>query len=182
VARGLHQGIEIDTLRRMVKGTRTSNIVDPFGMFVDSYSRMAVVLENRPHMDRRAWFKQLGNAWESCDNIARYRVDLRRILQAATRDELDLMMTAKERRGLAALPERVEVWRGCYHVNRSGLSWSLDQATAAKFPTFIRYRRDGDQPILRRGIALRDKVVLKLDRNESEIIAPRVFAITEVAI
>jgi hypothetical protein len=43
-----------------------------------------------------------------------------------------------------------------------------------KFPSLMRYRRVGDKPLLLTGTVSKDKVVLKLERNEAEIIAPRV--------
>lgn len=154
-------------------------IRDPCGIGVDSYSRMRVVLNNRLHMPRSQWFEQLGQAWDLCDNIAVHRVELRRILSAASVSELQLMMTAEERKKLATLSDKIEIWRGCYAVNRAGLSWTMDRNIAIRFPTLHRYRRDGDRPILRHGFVRRDRAVLKLDRSESEIIASRVFHITE---
>lgn len=153
--------------------------VDPFGPWIDSYNRMETVLQNANRMSRGDWFGQLGEAWTSCDNIGKWRVLLRAVLLRATRDELDRMMTTEEHAALTRLPDRIEVWRGCYAINRSGLSWTTDHDLAARFPRFNRYRRFGDQPLLRRGVALRERAVLKLCRNEQEIIAARVSSITE---
>jgi hypothetical protein len=151
----------------------------PFGPGVDSYNRLSTVLRNRAAMGPLDWFRQLGASWPSCDNIAEYLPVLRSIFQSATRAELDAMMTADELTQLAALPLRIVVWRGCYSVNRPGLCWSLDRSVAARFPMFNRYRRPNEIPILRRGWVNRDRVVLLLDRGEAEIIAPKVFGITE---
>jgi len=153
--------------------------VDPFGLGVDSYNRMSTVLGNFGRLDALDWFRQLGDAWSACDNIARSRSVLRELLSSATRAELDAMMKADERAALAALPERFEVWRGCYAINRRGLSWTLDRSVAEGIVALNRYRRLGEVPILRHGYVRRDRVVLKLDRRESEVIAPRVFRITE---
>ncbi|MGE0801578.1 MAG: hypothetical protein AB7G13_22375 [Lautropia sp.] len=154
--------------------------MDPDGVGIDSYNRMRVVTRNFWVMPGIEWFEQLGTAWSGCDNIARWRPFLREILREATRAELDAMMTPEERTALAAMPEKIQVWRGCYRINRPGLSWTLSRDIAARFPTLARYCRKDDVPILRLGHVRRDRVVLKLDRNEQEIIAANVFGITEV--
>jgi hypothetical protein len=151
---------------------------DPFGPGVDSFSRMQVVLENYPAMKRAKWFAQLGDAWTACDNLSDHRQALRAILGVASRSELDAMMDARELSVLAALPTRLEVWRGCYARNRAGLSWTLDPAVARRHVTLNRYTRQA-VPVLRRGFVRRDRAVLKLDRRESEVIAAHVFGITE---
>lgn len=152
---------------------------DPFGPFVNSFSRLEVVLNNSAHMDRLDWFRQLGDAWSSCDNVWRWRKLLASVLSSATPEELAAMMSDEDRARLAALPERVTVYRGCYPLNRVGLSWSLDEATARRFVTLNRYRQNAI-PIIRTARAKRARVVLKLDRGEAEIIAPRVFATRDV--
>lgn len=151
---------------------------DPFGPYVDSYMRMRVVLDNLPHMDRAAWFRQLGEAWPSCDNLWRYRSTLRRVLVSAEPAEIALMMTEEEREAHARLPDRIEVWRGCYSQNRAGLSWTTSREVAEGFPLLNRYRGLG-VPVLRKGWTRRDHAASKLDRSEAEIIAPRVFGIVE---
>jgi hypothetical protein len=150
-------------------------------MLADSYSRIQVLIDAL-RLPRSEWFKLLGEEWTGLDNLWSARSILRAELRAADRADLDLMMSERERAALAALPERITVYRGCYRVNRAGLSWSIDRSVAARFPHLMRYRRDGEQAILRIGTAWRDEVVLKLDRDEHEIIAPLVFGIREEAL
>jgi hypothetical protein len=156
--------------------------VDVDHPFVDSFNRGDVVMRNLMRMEPLQWFKQLGEEWSRCDRIGLWSTVLRKVLKEATREELDVMMTDEERATLAALPERFEVWRGCYPANRAGLSWSLDRDVAAGFPMLNRYQREGETPILRRGKVRRELVVLKLDRNESEVVAPHVYSITEMTL
>lgn len=138
------------------------------------------VMSNRDYMPRDAWLKQLGEHWTRCDNVWTHRAELRRVLRSCTREELALLMKPEERALLAELPARVEVWRGCHPRNRAGLSWSLRREVAARFPTLARYRGPfGEMPLLRRGYARRERVILKLDREEAEIVAAIVFGITE---
>lgn len=149
-------------------------------ILANSNEVLDVVLGNRDYMSRGAWLKQLGEQWTRCDNLWTRRAELRQVLRTCTREELALLMTPEERAALAKLPARLEVWRGCYPRNRSGLSWSLSREVAARFPTQARYRGPiGELPLLRRGFAQRDRVILKLDRNEAEIVAATVFGITE---
>lgn len=89
------------------------------------------------------------------------------------------MMCAEERAALAALPECITVYRGCYAVNRAGLSWTTDRALAAGFPALARYRRRVERPLLRTGIVRRDRAVLKLDREEQEVVAHYVSIVAE---
>lgn len=161
-----------------------AQVRNPFGVGVDSDNRLSVVLGNLGHMARSEWFVQLGDAWSMCDNVAACRPVLRRLLRSASRTELDLMMTPGERKTLAAAPDCIEVWRGCYAINRAGLSWSTDRTIAERFPFFNRYARHylGEQPILRHGTVRKERAVLKLDRGEVEIIAPCVFGISETAL
>jgi hypothetical protein len=70
------------------------------------------------------------------------------------------------------LPARVTIYRGCSPVNATGLSWSLDPAIAAKFPTHARYSPpDGQPPLLVTATVARSRIVaVKLDRDEDEVI------------
>jgi hypothetical protein len=136
----------------------------------DSYERLPMLLEMLPHLSRTVLFEVLGENWQGFDNIGKYRLPLAKLLRSASRAELDLMMTNDEREALAAMPDEITVYRGCYQINRHGLSWSTDIGIAASFPTLVRYSRPGDKPLLLRAAAYRDRAVLKLDRDESEVI------------
>src|SRR3546814_13249726 len=57
------------------------------------------------------------------------------------------MMDAAERALYDEFPEEVVIYRGCYALNKWGLSWTTDRAIAERFPTLHRYRQDG-QPLL----------------------------------
>lgn len=139
----------------------------------NSYTRLDVLMfafkaGRLPTLDL---FAALGEWWNVCDNISRWRSELRRRLKAATRAELDAMMDPPERATLKDMPAIITVYRGCYHVNRAGLSWSLDRGIAERFPSLMRFRRDNDQPLLLTGTVERERAVLKLCRDEREIVA-----------
>ncbi|MDE2137929.1 MAG: hypothetical protein KGJ68_10875 [Gammaproteobacteria bacterium] len=143
----------------------------------NSFTRIRTVVLSP--VSRPDWFRLLGSEWSVCDSVWSARGVIRSMLLEASREELDLMMEPEERAALALLPERFTVYRGCYAVNRAGLSWSTDRSIAERFPRLMRYNRPGEQSILRTGTVARDRVVLKLDRDEKEIIAARVYNICE---
>jgi hypothetical protein len=150
-------------------------------LFRSSYDRLQLVLEYRRHLSGLDWWRLFGNQWSSCDNIFEYREGIRDLLRAASREQLDAMMTDEELRQLAALPNPLSVYRGCYDLNANGLSWSTDRDVAAKFPTLLRYKMGGI-PIMRSGWVEQERVVLKLDRDDFEVIAHDVRLVTESSI
>jgi hypothetical protein len=147
-------------------------------LLANSYTRIEVVIRAFGSMSRLDWFALLGSEWTICDKLWRARAVLKGILRDASRAELDAMMEQAERDTLAPLPSRITVYRGCYKMNRSGLSWSLNRAVAERFPSLLRYRHEGDQPLLLTGTVSRDRVVLKIDRDEQEVIAAQVKVVS----
>lgn len=155
--------------------------ISPFGPGVDSYNRMETVLANRRKIESTEWLIELGQAWSSCDNVGLHREPLQHLLSRLNRAELDLLMTPGEIEEHRALPDRFQIFRGCYEENSRGLSWSLNRTIAMRFPKLRRYRMSGT-PLLFTGWAYRDQVVLKLDRDEKEVIAFNVFDVSSEVI
>jgi hypothetical protein len=147
----------------------------------DSYQRLPMIMEMIPFLSRPMLFEVLGSGWTGFDNIGQFRLPLAKLLRSATRAELDLMMTPEERAALAAMPDEITVYRGCYQINRHGLSWSTDINIAARFPTLHRYSRPGEQPILLQAIAYRDRAVAMHGRSEDEVIVVDAHQVEEVA-
>lgn len=133
-----------------------------------------MVLRLRRSMSAADWWRLLGHEWSSCDNIATYKERLRAYLLKANASNLRVMMRWHERRALGYLPHTVTVYRGCYGVNRDGLSWTLCREVAARFATLNRYKRPGDSPLILTGTVERERMVLKLDRKEREAICAAV--------
>jgi hypothetical protein len=127
-------------------------------------------------------FRLLGSELNACDVISRWRGPIRALLRTASREELDLMMTPEERAELAAMPEHFTVYRGCYAINRAGLSWTTHREIAEGWTLLGRFHRPGEQPLLRIGTVSRGRAVLKLDRHEQEIIAHYVKIDSEEAV
>lgn len=144
--------------------------------FCGSFERMPWLLEIAWHLSPPEWLTLLGELWEVCDNVGHYKEEL--VFDTPFSDLIDSpvdlrgnMMGEEECVALAALPEVITIWRGCYASNKWGLSWSLEKDMAAKFPTLLRYRQAG-QPLLVKAEIRRDDVLaLKLGRGESEIVA-----------
>ena len=147
--------------------------------WADSYSRLPEVLRWRRHMRVLDWWRLLGAQWPSCDNIGKHKDRLRRYMLEAKDSHLRAMMTPAELDAWAKLPDLVTVYRGCYEINRDGLSWTLSRAMARKFPTYNRYTRHGETPLLLTGKVERSRMVLKLDREEDEVVAPTVQVVAE---
>lgn len=159
----------------------TCDDVEELLVWGDSYQRLPMLLEMLPHLPRPVLFQVLGNYWQGFDNIGHFRLPLAKLLRSASRAELDLMMDADEINALAAMPNAITVYRGCYAINRRGLSWTTDIEVAAKFPTLMRYRRPGERPLLLRATAYRGRAVVKLGRDESEVIVFDAHDVVEVA-
>ena len=144
--------------------------------YSDSYSRLATLIELGGVTASFEWLTMLGESWSCCDNISEYMVELfDSHFGCRHPDDLPIreMMSNDEQAEYDALPDFVTVYRGCYAPNKWGLSWSLSEEVATKFPTLSRYRMEG-QPLLVRATAKKENIVaLKNDRNEAEIITHR---------
>lgn len=143
--------------------------------FCDSYSRLPTLLDISWRLDDRDFLRILGEEWSSFDNIGHHIYDLWDTPFGRVRNAPFLeMMTPEELDFYNAQPELVTIYRGCYKINKWGLSWTLSKDTAENFPTLNRYRRANDQALLVTATAFKkDIIALKLDRDESEIITWR---------
>ncbi|MEY2487126.1 MAG: hypothetical protein QOH39_2774 [Verrucomicrobiota bacterium] len=142
--------------------------------FCNSYERLPALLEwfvpvHCRRDGRRAWFRQLGEVWTISDNIGSYRNELVQILSEASPLMRSQMMNEQELARWRELPRQVAVYRGCGCRNRLGLSWTLNPATAARFPFLNRYRVE--RPLLLTARVPKSNIVaVKLDREEEELI------------
>jgi hypothetical protein len=143
---------------------------EDFVLRFESNARMEALFLLLPHIERAGWFRLLGRHWSGCDNVGRYTDLLQSLLYFADPAHLELMMTDEERSVRDSLPNVFTAWRGCYDFNYDGLSYSLDHDIAASFPYLRRYRARG-RPLLLTAKVWRWAAVVKLDRQEWEIIA-----------
>lgn len=134
----------------------------------DSYSRLPILLDLAELLPYERWLAELGRQWTICDNVGLHRARLRRLLPA--RGPVMPMMTAAEAAAWSALPDVVEVFRGCGTCNLRGLSWSLSRQVASRFPRLMRYY--ADPALLVVGRVHKTRVLaIKLDREEVEVIS-----------
>jgi len=144
-----------------------------YGPGVDSYNRLDGVLSlfYDEDEDRKSeCMMAFGDAWSMCDDLWESLPYTRGILRSSTPALRQAMMTASELREWSALPSRITVWRGCYADNVAGLSWTLDEKVARRFPFLHRYSSDRSDALLLKTSVAKTRAVLKLARGEAEIV------------
>lgn len=143
----------------------------------NSYTRLPTLLEMEWMLDEKDFLRLLGKWWSSFDNIGLYADglwDTSAFMGWDHNGPVRDMMTAEELKAHNALPDVVTIYRGCYQINKWGWSWSLSKEVAEKFPSYLRYCRPNEQPLLVTAKVLKRLILaVKLDRGESEIITWR---------
>jgi hypothetical protein len=130
-------------------------------------------------MEDYEWWQLFGERWSGSDSAYAIRDFLFWKLSLASQDHLRSAMSDRELTAADALPRVITVYRGCYAHNTEGLSWSLSRKIASAFPTFLRYSHPSATPLLVTGEVDRRRIILKLDRNEHEVLSADVEAIAE---
>ena len=137
----------------------------------NSYELLPALLQlTHSGIGENEWLTLLGEHWSSFDNISDNLDELMLSPFGNAEGALNEMMTQDEREVLSNFPEEFFVYRGCYESNKFGLSWSLDRAVAEKFPSYHRYKQDGQALLVQAKVKKCDVVALKIDRGESEIV------------
>ena len=131
------------------------------------------------------WLRMLGREWSGFDHVTKHLPELFKTpFGRAIKAESPVreMMDEGENLAFDALPDLVTIWRGCYPLNVAGVCWSLDRATAARFPFLNRYKGAGEPILLEAKVDKRCVVALKLDREEAEVIAlsPRIISTVKI--
>lgn len=144
----------------------------------NSFSRLPALIDLAWRCEWSDWLTVLGEEWTVCDNIGQFTDILLEETPFADVAESPLLyrhwlMDKGERDALNNLPETFTVWRGCYALNKWGLSWSLDRETAAAFPLKHRYQQDGKALLVKAMLRRDDVLAIKLDRKEAEVVAVR---------
>lgn len=149
----------------------------------DSYSRLPALLDLASILGTSDWLQLLGENWSCCDNIGVYSKKILRLLKDEPKPIRE-MMTKWELVAFHKLPDVFHIYRGCYQNNKHGLSWSLSEKTAERFPSLNRYRQKGIPILVTAEVKKADVVALKLDRKEREIITwrPKIISVCNIAI
>ena len=140
--------------------------------WANSYDRLPTLLEWAGLCDSGDWLRELGREWSMFDNVGMYADELADAIDLHHWDDYPIkpMMDGAELEAFDQLPEVLTVYRGCYALNKWGLSWSLDRTVAERFPFLNRYGGQG-RPLLVKATLQKSQVAaLKLDRSEAEIV------------
>lgn len=135
---------------------------------VHAFARIAAQLNDR------TYWEQLGRLWTDSENIFEAEaLWLRLLTDPARAANRGLMMTSEERAHLAALPDRITVYRGYSQPGRgNGMSWSLSRDVARRFA--FRFTVDTRGQIARREVDRAEVIAYFGGRGEQEIVlAPR---------
>lgn len=93
------------------------------------------MLEVPAGLDDAAYWRAVASAWQDSERQSVTAAQWRALLTAQHAGREQYLMTPEERQELAALPERVTVYRGvhAHSYAMGGLSWTLDRARAVWF-------------------------------------------------
>lgn len=160
-----------EELPKQLAGATTVDEANDFlHRYCDSYELLPALISSHELMDRNLWLATVGLNWSSFDNAWEYREKLLNIFQGLTRKQFDLLMDEDEISCLNAMPESIDIYRGCYEINKNGISWTTKREIAEEFTALNRYRINGEAPLLLKATFPRSHAVLKLNRQEFEII------------
>lgn len=161
-------------------------------MACSSYERMHRVLELQNALPQADWLTLLGHEWEMCDGVGKYWPKVLIAIFDIHRHPLygpvegpwvkPEMMTPKELAAFDNLPDEFTIYRGCYKNNMDGMCWTLDEETAIRFPSLMRYRQKGTPLLVAAQVKKERVIALKLGRKEREIVTckPAVFDVLEL--
>jgi hypothetical protein len=165
----LQIGTPLSSKKPGTRGTRvTAAEAYSAAAFADCYSRMNVLVELAPKMERSDWLTLLGEWWSGCENVEFHQGMLKALL--GTRGPISEMMSAEERERWDALSDELRCYRVCGKKYVSGPSWSLDAGVARQFPKVNPFV--AEEPLLLTGSVRKETVLaVKLDRGAPELIS-----------
>lgn len=135
-----------------------------------AYFRPAVLVELHNVLPLHQWLRLVGEFW--C-RIEGERTGLSELLRA-TPAWRGLMTAPVESALWSHLPATFTAWRGCYRgLNEAGLSYSLCEATASRFPFMGPFRDDHVEPVLIEATVERDACAVKVDSGVMEVLVAR---------
>jgi hypothetical protein len=142
--------------------------------FAGHAERGPLVLAHGDEMDDATYWRCVADAWQDSERQSLTPADWRSLF-GADRPGREHLMRPEERRELAALPERVEVYRGVNAYSHvAGISWTLDREQAEWFAR--RFPERPDYPgfvwsAVVSGRVLRHRIIALFQaRQESEVV------------
>jgi len=131
---------------------------------------LGAVLDLQGNLPSRAeHFQLLGAVWPRADTVWRQATHLHSVLTKATEEHLLCMMTSEEQLFREGLPDEFDVYRGCYHHNIQGLTWSLVRDLAMEYP-YMQGNRMEAPPLLVSARLRRRQSVVKIGRDGVTVI------------
>jgi len=132
--------------------------------------RGQLLLELPPELPADEYRVAVRDAWQDSDRQPLAAEDWRRLFSAELPGRAEGLMKDEERKRLAGLPERVEVFRGVNAWNHfSGLSWTLDRERAEWFGARLVTDEGAGVTIAAR--VLRKRIIAVFDeRGEDEVL------------
>jgi len=117
----IQKSVRIEILRN--KDVLTLKEADVILSSVGDDDLLSEIVKMREQLVLEEWLKILGKYWFKFKSIWKFKDDLDLGLQ---------MMTKKEVAELAALKQKVTIYRACFEFNMSGLCWLKDMTSASQ--------------------------------------------------
>jgi hypothetical protein len=151
--------------------TRSISSWDELSRYANHHERGWLLLEHAHDLSGDDYWRAVADAWLDSDRQSLAPADWRG-LWLADRPGREQVMTVEDRDALAALPERVTVYRGVNCRNYvAGISWTLDRNLAHWFALrWVNAEYPKGFTVIS-GTVLRHRILALLQDSEHEIIA-----------
>lgn len=134
-----------------------------------SHERFAAFRKIHRKLTDADFWRLLGDVWTAAEVIEPDKRVWLSLFQS-TRPQRELLMTDTERATLAALPQTLEIWRGCGHADGwRGMSWTLDKVKATWFAN--EYAGGGRRQLLARDFVGTEPHFFKAHCQKADVIA-----------
>lgn len=135
-----------------------------------AHSRPAVLVELHAMLPAHLWLRMVGEFWSRIEGDRTRLIELMRTEPAWQ----ELMTRPPESAVWSNLPETFTAWRGCYRgLNETGVSFTLREADARRFPFMGRFRDDRAEPVLIEATVEREACAVKVDSGVMEVLVAR---------
>jgi hypothetical protein len=132
--------------------------------YCNSHDRLGVMLKRLAEAPREIFWPVFCDYWSACEETWWLRDPLLHILR------MHAPAIMPNQKVFDALPERVQVFRGCSRERIAGLSWTTERHVAERFAHGHRGIPVPDPVVATGTIARPDIFVVISDRNESEVL------------
>lgn len=132
--------------------------------------RLDALLGIAENLNNEEYWELVADVWIDSENIWQNLDEWREVL-LDERPSRHCMMDEEEQTAFAALPDEIEIYRGCnLGVNEDGMSWTTDRSRAEWFAKRFE-REDFEAIVIVAKVKKEDVIAYFTGRNESEILA-----------